>query len=106
MSQNIQFHEIDHLLIGFFEGEFDMDAVLLLKDKFELIVLTEGMLIELDFSKVDYMDSCGLGVIVALYKRVMKEKVDLKLVLSERLMRMFKLSGLSDFMDIEIGRAN
>ncbi|MFC7686624.1 STAS domain-containing protein [Ureibacillus sp. GCM10028918] len=106
MRLSIQFYEIENLLIGFIKGEIDIHTAPMLKDEFESIVLSEGMIIELDLSKVIYMDSSGLAVIVALYKRVIKEKVDLKLVLSERITRMFKITGLSEFMDIEMGRAN
>ncbi len=106
MGLNIQFGGSGNLLRGVIEGEIDIQTAEKLKDELELIVLTEGMIIELDFSKVIYMDSSGLGVIVALYKRVIKKKVDLKMVLSERMMRMFKITGLSEFIDIEMGRAN
>ncbi|MFC7684987.1 STAS domain-containing protein [Ureibacillus sp. GCM10028918] len=106
MRLSMQFHEIDNLLIGFIEGQIDIHTAPILKDELESIVLTNCMIIELNLSKVIYMDSSGLGVIVALYKRVIKEKVDLKLVLTERMMRMFKITGLCEFMDIEVGKAN
>ena len=49
------------------------------------------------------MDSSGLGVLVAFYKKVIKENTSLKLLNpSERMMRMFNITGLSQFMDIEI----
>ncbi|MDI7744208.1 STAS domain-containing protein [Lysinibacillus fusiformis] len=106
MRLSKQFHEIDNLLIGFIEGEIDNYTALILKNELELIGLTESMTIELDLSKVIFMDSSGLGVIVAFYKRVIKEKADLKLVVSERIMRMFTITGLIEFMDIELARVN
>ncbi|MCM3387909.1 STAS domain-containing protein [Ureibacillus chungkukjangi] len=106
MRLNIQFREIENLLIGYIEGEIDINTAPILKDEFELIVLSDGMKIELDLSKVAYMDSSGLGVIVAFYKKVIREKVDLKLLLSERMMRIFKITGLCEFMDIEKKRSN
>ncbi|RHW35830.1 anti-sigma factor antagonist [Lysinibacillus yapensis] len=106
MRSSIQFHKNENILIGFIEGEIDIHTAPILKDELESIVLSDGMILELDLSKVIYMDSSGLGVIVALYKRVIKENVYLKLVnLSQRILRMFKITGLSELMDIEMQRA-
>lgn len=49
------------------------------------------------------MDSSGLGVLVAFYKKVIKKNTSLKLLNPfERIMRMFNITGFSQFMDIEI----
>ncbi|MCM3389007.1 STAS domain-containing protein [Ureibacillus chungkukjangi] len=106
MRLSIQCHEAENILKGFIEGEIDIHTAPILINELEMIVLTEGLLIELDLSKVTYMDSSGLGVIVGLYKRLIKEKVDLKLLLSKRIMRMFNITGLGEFMNIELRRAN
>lgn len=48
------------------------------------------------------MDSTGLGIFVAFYKKVTKENASLKLVsLSNRLVRLFEITGLSELMNIE-----
>lgn len=101
MRLSMQFHEIDNLLIGFIEGEIDIHTAPILRDELELIVLTNGMIIELDLSQVIYMDSSGLGVIVAFYKKVIKKNASLKLVnQSERLTRIIKITGLSDYIEM------
>lgn len=106
MNVSLQTREIGDLLRGFIEGEIDIYTAQILKGELELIVLSDGLIIELDFSKVTYMDSSGLGVLVAFYKKVIKENASLKLVnLSERMTRIFKITGLSEFMDIEIRKA-
>lgn len=101
---NLRLHKrkIEDLIHGFIEGEIDSHTAPILKGELELIALSDGLIIELDLSKVTYMDSSGLGVLVAFYKRVIKENTSLKLINpSERIMRMFNITGLSQFMDIE-----
>jgi anti-sigma B factor antagonist len=54
-----------------------------------------------NLKNVSYMDSTGLGVFVGLLKSVRKEDGQLKLVeLTERLERLFSITGLSDIIDI------
>ena len=60
------------------------------------------MRLSIQFREIDNL----LTGFIALYNRVIQEKVDSKLVVSERMMRIFKITGLSEFMDIEIRRAN
>ena len=102
---NLRLHKrkIEDLIHGFIEGEIDSHTAPILKGELEVIALSDGLIIELDLSKVTYMDSSGLGVLVAFYKKVIKENTSLKLLNpSERMMRMFNITGLSQFMDIEI----
>jgi anti-sigma B factor antagonist len=50
---------------------------------------------------VSYMDSTGLGVFVGLLKKIRKNDGHLNLVeLSERLERLFSITGLNDIIDI------
>ena len=103
MNLNLQKRTNEDLIHGFIEGEIDVHTALLLKDELELIVMSDGLIIEMDLSKVTYMDSSGLGVLVAFYKKVTKENTSLKLLNPpERITRMFNITGLSQFMDIEI----
>ncbi len=47
------------------------------------------------------MDSTGLGVFVGVFKTVSKEGGSLKLEnLSDRLVRLFEITGLKDIIDI------
>lgn len=103
MNLRLQKREIEDLINGLIEGEIDSHTAPILKGELELIALSDGLIIELDLSKVTYMVSSGLGVLVAFYKKVIKENTSLKLLNpSERIMRMFNITGLSQFMDIEI----
>ncbi|MCP1146263.1 STAS domain-containing protein [Lysinibacillus endophyticus] len=102
MNVSVQFRKNDNTLQGFVEGELDTYTAPMLREELDSIQLFEGMSIELDLSNVRYMDSTGLGVFVAFYKKVMKQKANLKLVaLSSRLARLFEITGLSELMEIE-----
>lgn len=102
MNVNVQLREEGKMVFGLIEGEIDTFTAPKLRDELDLLEILEGMYIELDLSNVSYMDSTGLGVFVAFYKKVMKEKANLKLVsLSTRLTRLFEITGLSELMDIE-----
>jgi anti-sigma B factor antagonist len=103
MNVNVQFREDGDLLLGFIEGEIDTFTAPTLRDELDSIRISEGLLVELDLSSVTFMDSTGLGVFVAFYKKVIKENAHLKLVkLTARLTRLFEITGLSELMDIEM----
>lgn len=102
MNVNVQFREEGNLLYGTIEGEIDTYTAPVLKEELDEIVIKEKITVQLDLSKVTFMDSTGLGVIIAFYKKVLKEDASLKLVnLSSRLTRLFEITGLSELMDIE-----
>ncbi|MEK5480684.1 STAS domain-containing protein [Viridibacillus sp. FSL R5-0888] len=88
--------------IAYVNGEIDAFTAPKLREQLNIIKLTENIQIELDFRDVVYMDSTGLGVIVAFYKNVISVGGDVKLRgLSPRLYRLFNITGLSDIMNIE-----
>ncbi|HEY4553578.1 MAG TPA: anti-sigma factor antagonist [Bacillaceae bacterium] len=60
-----------------------------------------GATIIVDMSEVTYMDSTGLGVFVGLFKQLRANEGNLMLVgLTERMKRLFDITGLADVMDI------
>ncbi|MER1958069.1 MAG: STAS domain-containing protein [Solibacillus sp.] len=102
MNVNVQFREDGSVLRGYIEGEIDTFTAPILREELETVHIVEGREIELDLSKVNYMDSTGLGIFVAFYKKVIRENASLKLVnLSNRLVRLFEITGLSELMSIE-----
>ncbi|MCQ6282622.1 anti-sigma factor antagonist [Bacillus sp. EB600] len=81
----------------------EIDAYTAPKLKEELLPLAEepnpSLIISL--KDVSYIDSTGLGVIIALYKQITKKEGKLKLVdLSERLERLFDITGLNNVITI------
>lgn len=102
MNVNVQFKKENHILWGFVAGEIDTYTAVHLREELDAVFITEELQIILDLSEVTYMDSTGLGVFVAFYKRTVKEEAHVKLVgLSSRLLRLFEITGLSELMDIE-----
>lgn len=64
----------------------------------------QGADIVIDLSGVTYMDSTGLGVFVGLFKSLNANNGTLKLTgLSDRLKRLFDITGLADIMNINSG---
>ncbi|MEC2078049.1 anti-sigma factor antagonist [Metabacillus fastidiosus] len=87
--------------IVFVSGEIDAFTAPKLKE--ELLPLTEEqkMTLIVSLEDVSYIDSTGLGVFVGLFKQIKKNDGELKLVnLSERLRRLFEITGLNNIIDI------
>ncbi|MCY7779840.1 anti-sigma factor antagonist [Bacillus haynesii] len=81
-------------------GEIDVHTAPALRD--ELMPLAEeGKDLKVCLKDVSYMDSTGLGVFVGIYKAVNRTGGSLVLEnLSERLIRLFDITGLKDIIDI------
>ena len=102
MNIIFQVQESEQVIRGMIEGELDTFTAPQLKEELEAMELAEGVYVEIDLSKLNYMDSTGLGVFVGFYKRAKREQASVKLVgLSSRLRRLFEITGLSDLMEIE-----
>lgn len=102
MNINVKFQKDGQFIEGFIEGEIDTYTAPMLREEFEALSIQEGTVVKLNLSKVSYLDSTGLGIFVAFYKRILKENAHLKFVgLTPRLVRLFEITGLSELMDIE-----
>lgn len=102
MNMKVYFKEDNDILRGFVEGEIDAYTAPQLREGLEAVEVQQGANIEVDLTNVNYIDSTGLGVFVAFYKRVQREGGDVRLVgLSERIQRLFEITGLSELMNIE-----
>lgn len=102
MNINVQFQKEGQVVNGYIEGEIDTYTAPILREELDALEFEKDVLIQIDLSKVSYLDSTGLGIFVAFYKKVVKENAHLKLVgLTARLIRLFEITGLSELMDIE-----
>ncbi|GAA0321964.1 anti-sigma factor antagonist RsbV [Bacillus carboniphilus] len=89
----------DHVHVG---GEIDAYTAPKLREVLFPLSEKKGVHLIVDLGNVSYMDSTGLGVFVGVFKNVRSNDGNLMLVgLSERLRRLFTITGLADIMNIE-----
>ncbi|AJD90152.1 anti-sigma B factor antagonist [Jeotgalibacillus malaysiensis] len=82
-------------------GEIDAYTAPVLREKTEPLSKQDNMKVVADLSEVSYMDSTGIGVFVGLFKGIKANGGHLQLIgLSDRLKRLFDITGLADIMDI------
>jgi anti-sigma B factor antagonist len=83
------------------EGEIDVYTAPLLRQK--LVELADGgaTRIVVNLEPVEFLDSTGLGVLVAALNRVRRQDGDLELVCSQRrILRVFEITGLTKVFTI------
>ena len=77
-------------------GELDHHSAHLVRTKIDAeIIKTSTRVVLIDFSRVTFMDSSGIGVVVGRYKSLMELNGDLLLTnLSPQIRRIFEMSGI------------
>lgn len=92
----------DNSILGVISGEIDAHTAPKLREQLLAIDTKSTNKAVLDLAGVGYMDSTGIGVIVAFYKSVIADGGELTLIgLSPRLKRLFDITGLSGIIHIE-----
>jgi anti-sigma B factor antagonist len=98
----IEINEKNNGKLVFVEGEIDAYTAPALREKIVPLTEKEGLNVTIDLSGVNYMDSTGLGVLIGAYKSSQKYGSFLKITgLTERVERLFEITGLMEIMDIE-----
>ena len=83
------------------EGEIDAYTAPKVKESLQPYAEKAEVKMFVDLTDVSYMDSTGLGVFVGLFKTLKSVNGDLILTgLSDRLKRLFEITGLADVMNI------
>ncbi len=83
------------------QGEIDAYTAPKLRSTIFPLSEKEGVNMVVDLTGVAYMDSTGLGVFVGVFKNVKAHNGQFKIIgLSERLQRLFEITGLADIIDI------
>jgi anti-sigma B factor antagonist len=101
MNIKIDMLQNDELVEVQVEGEIDAYTAPKLRESIFPLSEKENIKMFIDLKGVSYMDSTGLGVIVGVFKSVRSNNGELKLTgLSDRLKRLFEITGLTDIMDI------
>lgn len=101
MNVSIEVKEKDNTFFVKLTGEIDAYTAPKLKERLMEAAKGEGVKMNIDLSGVSYMDSTGLGVFVGIFKLLRGNNGDMKLTgMTERLQRLFDITGLADVMDI------
>lgn len=101
MNISIDVKETESKLAVKVSGEIDAYTAPQLREKLFPMSEKKGVKMVVDLSEVNYMDSTGLGVFVGVFKNVRANDGEFKIVgLSERLQRLFEITGLADIIDI------
>ncbi|MEC3420808.1 STAS domain-containing protein [Bacillus cereus] len=83
------------------KGQIDAYTATDLKNKGRPSTSEKEVHIVVDFHNVDYMDSTGLGVFIALLKAVKKNDGKLEFIgVSKRLKRLFDITGLTEILNL------
>ncbi|MGH8946133.1 MAG: STAS domain-containing protein [Acidimicrobiia bacterium] len=81
-----------------FEGDLDLATAGALRDEIMEARQTGAGEVTVDLSGVGFMDSVGLSLLVSAHKRLEEEGAAMKLVLPEKLRRLFEISGLTEVL--------
>ena len=82
-------------------GRIDRDAGTVLEDAYTAAVATEPSAIEVDFTRVDYINSTGIALIVGFLARARAHALPIRASgLTEHYVHVFEITRLSDFLEI------
>ncbi|WP_210470840.1 anti-sigma factor antagonist [Sporosarcina sp. 6E9] len=104
MNLKVEMSKEDHVQHFHITGEIDAFTAPLLKEKLATVQDIPGLQAELNLIDVTYIDSTGLGVFVGFYKRLKANDGYVKITgVSDRIKRLFEITGLDEVIDIEKG---
>ena len=86
-------------LIAHLEGEIDLDKTDDLRDKISVIIENNSK-IELDLTKVTYIDSSGVAVLIESNQKAQELSKELSLKLSDAVLSVLKMAKLESFFTI------
>jgi anti-anti-sigma factor len=97
----IKTREEGQVIIIALEGEVDISVTELVREKFNKLVDERKKVILVDMTKVSYIDSSGLGLLVETMQAMEKYSGEIKLYsLSSDVQKVFELTRLNKFFDI------
>jgi anti-sigma B factor antagonist len=82
-------------------GDVDVHSAPQLRNRLTDVIDSGSKLVIVDLSKLDFIDSTGLGALVAVRNHGSDTESTLRLVCaSERLLKLFRITGLHEVFDI------
>src|SRR3954451_14888415 len=101
MDLKVDKHQNNRKTFVFVAGEIDAYTAPKLREELLPLAEEQNQSLIISLKDVSYIDSTGLGVFIALFKQITINEGTLKLVdLSERLVRLFDITGLSNVITI------
>lgn len=98
---HIELEEIENRLILRIDGRLDAASAPLLERKINQLIEEEKHLLALDFSRVDYLSSAGLRVLLSETKKLKAKKGGLVLFsLGDDVMEVIKMAGFEKILHI------
>lgn len=84
-------------------GEIDIHTSPMFKDEVNRIIDKKIINIVINCSSLDYIDSTGLGALIAILKRVKEKNLNLKIInLKPNIYKLFDITGLDKIFNIEV----
>jgi anti-sigma B factor antagonist len=81
-------------------GEIDVAAAPTVRERLEQAADKVGALV-VDLTRVSFIDSTALGVLIGIHKQCSASGTDMRLVVNEaRILKVFEITGLTDLFDI------
>lgn len=97
----IELEEIENKIILRIDGRLDAASAPILEKKLNLLLDEHHYRLILDFTRVDYLSSAGLRVLLSITKKLKEKKGDLILFsLQEDVLDIVKLAGFEKILHI------
>ena len=97
---NIHTEELDHAIVVSLEGRLNADSAVQLEEQIFPLPMDHKHLL-LDMSRVNYLSSAGLRVLLLLYRRVLEHNSRIALIgLSEEVRDIMAMTGFLDLFTI------
>ncbi|MBQ9977996.1 MAG: anti-sigma factor antagonist [Clostridia bacterium] len=101
----VNIHSVGEVLTVYLEGEIDHHAAKGMREEIDAAVeFNMPSLLILDFDRVTFMDSSGIGLVMGRYKNLQKSGAKLNLSnLPPNIYKVMKLSGIEKLAKIDKG---
>ncbi len=97
----IELEEIEHRVILRLDGRLDAASAPILERKINSLIDEDHTHLLLDFSRIDYLSSAGMRVLLSATKKLMGKKGDLILFsLSDEVSEVIKMAGFDKILRI------
>ncbi len=97
---NVTTSEKDDITIVSIDGNIEMTTMKLLKEKLLDIAATSDKNISIDFSKVEYLDSSGLGVLLTISKLLKSRGKKIKLInIPDKIAMVMQISSVKNLIE-------